>query len=193
MNIVNWVLIALNVIIFVISLQNLDGIIATYGFTPAYFSITTIFTSMFLHGGWAHLLGNMWFLYIFGDNVEDRLGHFTYLVFYLLAGVAATLSHFLLNIGSVIPSVGASGAISGVLGAYIVFFPNAGVYITGGGGVGRVSAFVMLGLWFILQLFSGTAGLFGASSGIAFWAHVGGFVFGVVFALIYKRAFPQKI
>ncbi|MBX4212152.1 rhomboid family intramembrane serine protease [Candidatus Pacearchaeota archaeon] len=188
---VNLIFIIINVIVFIITYSSLDHFIQTYGFTPAYFSVLTIFTSMFLHAGVAHIVGNMWFLYIFGDNVEDRLGHVTYLFFYLLAGVFATLAHYLLNIGSVIPSVGASGAISGVLGAYIVFFPNAGVYVTGGGGVGRVSAFMMLGLWFLFQLFSGAAGLFGAQSGIAFFAHIGGFVFGVIFALIYKRISPE--
>lgn len=184
---VNFGFIIINVIIFVLSLSAFEYFIATYGFTPAKFSILTLFTSMFLHGGIAHIFGNMWFLYIFGDNVEDKFGHFKYIVFYILSGIAASLLHYFLNIGSAIPAVGASGAISGVLGAYIVLFPRAGVYVSGSfGHVGKVSAFFMLGIWFLFQLISGTFSLFGAQSGIAFFAHIGGFVFGVVFALLFK-------
>jgi membrane associated rhomboid family serine protease len=124
----------------------------------------------------------MWFLHIFGDNVEDRLGHFTYFLFYIIAGIAATFTHFITNVGSVIPAVGASGAISGVLGAYLVFFPNAGVYVT----AGKVNAKVMLVLWFLFQFVSGVMGFFGAESGVAFWAHIGGFVFGVLFAFLFR-------
>jgi membrane associated rhomboid family serine protease len=185
---VNWILIAVNCIVFLFSLVAFESIISTYGFTPGTFSLITVFTSMFLHGGIAHLLGNMWFLYIFGDNVEHAYGHFTYLVFYLLAGVAATLIHFLFNIGSTIPAVGASGAISGVLGAYLVLYPRARVYVTGGLHAGQVSAKFMLLLWFGFQFLSGVLGYFGTQSGVAFWAHVGGFVFGVVFAWIYRAA-----
>jgi membrane associated rhomboid family serine protease len=181
---VNWIFIILNVGIFLYSLSNFEAIILGYGFVPANASFLTLITSMFLHGGIAHLLGNMWFLYIFGDNVEDRMGHFAYLIFYLVAGIAASLLHFLTNLGSMIPAVGASGAISGVLGAYLVFFPKAGVYISGGMGVGRVSAMFMLILWFVFQLFSGF--LSGPESGVAFFAHIGGFIFGVVVALIWR-------
>ena len=185
--IVNVILIAANVIVFLISLTDFQNFINTYGFTPANFSLLTLFTSMFLHGGIAHIFGNMWFLYIFGDNVEDILGHFKYLAFYILAGIAVSLSHYFLNIGSNIPSVGASGAISGVLGAYILFFPNVSVYVSGAlGQVGKVSAKFMLGIWFLLQLLSGTFSLFGAQSGIAFFAHIGGFVFGAGVAYFYK-------
>jgi membrane associated rhomboid family serine protease len=181
---VNWGLIIINVIIFIYSLTNLEGIVSAFGFTPADASIFTMFTSMFLHGGIAHLLGNMWFLYIFGDNVEDRMGHFPYLIFYLLAGVAASLLHYATNIGSTIPAVGASGAISGVLGAYLVFFPKVSVYVSGRMGVGRVSAMFMLLLWFGFQLFSSL--FLSEGSGVAFFAHVGGFVFGVIVALIWR-------
>ena len=184
---VNWAIILLNIAVFVVSLSSFEYFIQTYGFKPADFSILALFTSMFLHGGVAHLFGNMWFLYIFGDNVEDSFGHFEYAIFYILSGIAASILHFLLNIGSNIPAVGASGAISGVLGAYLVLFPKAGVYVAGSyGHVGKVSAKFMLLIWFSFQLLNGTFSLFGAQSGIAFFAHIGGFVFGAGFALIYK-------
>jgi membrane associated rhomboid family serine protease len=185
---VNWAIIAANIIAFVISYAALDAIISTYGFTPAHFSIKTVFTSMFLHASIAHIAGNLWFLYIFGDNVEDAFGHFTYLVFYLLAGVAATFAHLLFNLGSTVPSIGASGAISGVLGAYLVFYPGAGVYVAGGQR-GRISAKLMIVLWFVFQLASGLVSFLQpqAGGGIAFFAHVGGFIFGVIVAWIWKR------
>lgn len=191
--IVNLIIIAVNAIIFFFSLSDFEYFINAYGFTPANFSLFTLFSSMFLHSGLAHIFGNMWFLYIFGDNVEDVLGKAKYLAFYILAGIAASLSHYLLNIGSNVPAVGASGAISGVLGAYIIFFPNAGVYVGGYfGHVGKMSAKFMLGIWFLFQLFSGAFSLFGAQSGIAFFAHIGGFVFGAGFAVLY-RIFSKKI
>lgn len=175
---VTWGLIGVNVIAFLVSMTAFEQIIDTYGFTPSAFSLLTILTSMFLHGGIAHLVGNMWFLFIFGDNVEDRLGHIPSLIFYLLAGFVATLTHYSMNLGSSIPTVGASGAISGVLGAYLVFFPKSGVYVSGGlGRVGRVNAWIMLGAWFLFQVVQ--AGLLGNGSGIAFGAHIGGFVFGL--------------
>lgn len=186
--IVNWLLIIMNVIVFIYSLNDFEGIISAFGFTPAEFGFLTLFTSMFLHGSIAHIAGNMWFLFIFGDNIEDRLGHIRYILFYILAGIAASISHFLLNIGSTIPAIGASGAISGVLGAYLVFFPTAGVYVSGQlGRVGKISAKLMLLLWFGMQLVSSVTTLMGADSGIAFFAHVGGFVFGVVIALFLKN------
>lgn len=186
---VNFGFIIINIIAFMFSLISFEYFIETYGFTPAKFSVLTLFTSMFLHGGIAHIFGNMWFLYIFGDNIEDKFGHFKYVIFYVLSGIAASLLHFLLNIGSSIPAVGASGAISGVLGAYIVLFPHVKVYVTGAyGHAGKVSAAFMLGIWFLFQLINGTFSLFGAQSGIAFFAHIGGFVFGVVFAFLYKLA-----
>ena len=186
--IVNILIIAANAIIFFLSLSDFEYFINSYGFTPANFSLLTLFTSMFLHGGIAHIFGNMWFLYIFGDNVEDVLGKSKYFAFYIAAGIFASLSHYFLNIGSNVPAVGASGAISGVLGAYIVFFPHVGVYVGGYfGHVGKVSAKFMLGIWFLFQLFSGAFSLFGAQGGIAFFAHIGGFVFGAGFALLHKN------
>lgn len=179
---INWVLIGINVLAFLLSLAAFELILFTYGFIPAEPSLLDLFTSMFLHGGIAHLFGNMWFLYIFGDNVEDALGHGWYAGFYLAAGIVALLAHWAVSIGSVIPTVGASGAISGVLGAYLVLFPKAEVYASGGFHVGRISAKVMLLLWFAYQFILGTLGLFGSESNVAFWAHIGGFIFGVLFA-----------
>ena len=186
--VVNWLLIAANVIAFLFSLAAFEYIITEFGFTPGNFEIGDMFTSMFLHGGIAHIFGNMWFLLIFGDNVEDAFGHVLYLIFYIFAGIAATLTHFALNLGSAIPAVGASGAISGVLGAYLVLYPTAGVYVSGGfGHAGKVSAKLMLVLWFGFQFLSGVLGLFGTESGVAFWAHIGGFVFGAAFAWVWKK------
>jgi membrane associated rhomboid family serine protease len=185
---INWILIGINVVVFLLSLSAFEFVIYTFGFTPAQFSILTMFTSMFLHGGFGHLFGNMWFLLIFGDNVEDKLGHVRYILFYMAAGLAASLTHFAIDPSSAIPAVGASGAISGVLGAYLVFYPRAGVYVSGGyGHVGKVPAFVMLGLWFLLQLIQGATSLLGAPSGIAFFAHIGGFVFGFIIGWLYRK------
>jgi membrane associated rhomboid family serine protease len=184
---VNLLIIFVNVAVFVYSLSSFEYFINNYGFKPVEFSLLTLFTSMFLHGGIAHIFGNMWFLYIFGDNVEDKFGHFKYTLFYIFSGIAASILHYLLNIGSNIPAVGASGAISGVLGAYLVFYPHVKVYVTGVyGHVGKVSAWFMLGIWFLFQLISGAFSLFGAQSGIAFFAHIGGFAFGVIIAFVYR-------
>jgi membrane associated rhomboid family serine protease len=147
-------------------------------------AILPLFTSMFLHGGWMHLLGNMWFLWIFGDNVEDRLGSVRYLMFYLICGLASALVHILFNFRSTVPTVGASGAIAGVLGAYFVLFPGARVltlvplfFLW----TVRLPAVVMIGYWFVIQLLSGWASLaMSAQGGTAWWAHVGGFVAGLV-------------
>jgi membrane associated rhomboid family serine protease len=159
----------------------------------------TIFTSMFMHAGWLHIGGNMLFLYIFGDNVEDRLGHIGYLIFYLFCGVVAALAQTYVDPNSTIPSLGASGAIAGVLAAYLVFFPTArvrtliflGIFIT----IVSLSAFILIGLWFLLQFFSGVAALSAnsqqAQGGVAYFAHIGGFLAGLVIALI-LRPFLNK-
>ncbi len=181
-------LIAINIAVFIWSLFDYENIINAYGFTPAHFALVTVFTSMFLHGGLDHIFGNMWFLWLFGDNVEDKLGKAKYIMFYLASGVAATLTHFATNIGSAVPAIGASGAISGVLGAYLAFFPKVRVHVASGYYHGTVPAYVMLAFWFILQLIFGAVSFVGASgSGIAFWAHIGGFVFGYVVARVYQR------
>ena len=149
-------------------------------------------TSMFLHGGWLHLIGNMWFLWIFGDNVEDRLGHISYLFFYLFCGFGAGLAHVMMNLGSATPTVGASGAISGILGAYIVLYPRAKVltliplivfWFTV-----DLPAFVILGYWFVIQFFSGISSVgTRAGGGVAYWAHIGGFALGMLMVKIWPE------
>ena len=153
------------------------------------------FTSMFLHGGWLHLAGNMWFLWIFGDNVEDKLGSFRFVFFYLFCGLAAGFTHFILDPSSSIPTIGASGAIAGVLGGYVVLFPGARVLTLVPLGfflrVMEIPAVVMIGLWFLIQLASGllTQGM--EQGGVAWWAHVGGFVAGLLLVLPLRR--PRRI
>jgi membrane associated rhomboid family serine protease len=194
--VVNYVLIAINVIVYLFMAlaapETQEAIVAKYAMIPAHFAdgvtladVMTIFTSMFMHAGLAHLGGNMLYLWIFGDNVEDRIGHFRYLMFYLVGGVVASLTHLVTNWGSELPTVGASGAIAAVLGAYLVLFPASRIVTLI--PLGRFShlttapAIVFLGLWFILQLFEGVMSFGGADvSGVAFWAHVGGFVAGMV-------------
>jgi membrane associated rhomboid family serine protease len=196
--VVNVALIVVNVLAFLYELSlgaHLQGFIQQAAFVPARFveagnpftETRSVLVSMFLHGGWAHLLGNMLYLWIFGDNVEDRLGHVKYLVFYLGAGFVATLSHAASNPASTVPSIGASGAIAGVLGAYLVMFPRArvvtliplGFFIR----LAELPALLVLGFWFVLQLFSGAVSLGAATAqtgGVAWWAHIGGFVAGLV-------------
>jgi rhomboid family protein len=144
----------------------------------------TLLTSMFLHGGWGHLGGNMLFLWIFGDNVEHRVGHVRFLAFYLVCGVAAGLAHIVFNSGSIVPTVGASGAISGVLGGYLVMFPRNRVYVMTYGGVATVPAIMMLGLWIVLQFINGFGSVADTpeTGGVAYLAHIGGFVAGMILA-----------
>lgn len=159
--------------------------------------VGALFTSMFLHGGWLHLIGNMWTLWIFGDNVEDRLGHWRYLGFYLAGGLAAAVLHIVTNAGSAVPTIGASGAIAAVMGSYFRFFPFAKVetlippFFFGPTFV--LPAVLFLGWWFLLQFFNGTLtlGARGESfSGVAWWAHVGGFLFGFLVSLPARRRRP---
>jgi len=151
---------------------------------------------MFLHGSWLHIIGNMWVLWIFGDNIEDYFGHFPYLIFYLLCGFAAAIAHIILNAGSEVPTVGASGAIAGIMGAYFLLFPKARVltlvpliiFFT----FWWLPAWIVLGYWFLLQFFSGAATSIAYSNpnsgGVAFWAHVGGFVAGIILI----KVMPQR-
>ena len=155
------------------------------GLQPTPISVyITLFTSMFMHGGWAHLLGNMLYLWIFGDNLEDRLGHGRYLLFYLLAGLLASLAHVFASVlfgdNLQIPSLGASGAIAGVLGGYLVLFPRRRVTVLIIRIVTQVNAFIAVGLWFVYQLIGGLGTLSGSSDGVAYAAHIGGFIAGVV-------------
>jgi membrane associated rhomboid family serine protease len=151
-----------------------------------------LFTSMFLHGSWMHLLGNMWFLWIFGNNIEDSMGRLRFIVFYLLCGLAAALAQVLANSSSAIPMVGASGAISGVMGAYLLLYPRVKVFAMVPLGFFLTSvalpAWVMLGYWFLIQFVSGLMSGSSESGGVAFWAHIGGFVAGVVLVKPFVRA-----
>jgi membrane associated rhomboid family serine protease len=178
----------------------LNGVIpaAVVGWPRSHLPLTAValpfLTSMFLHGGWLHLIGNMWYLWIFGDNIEDRLGHFTYLIFYLLCGLGAGIVHTVVNYDTVVPSVGASGAIAGVLGAYLVSYPYAKVltlvpifiFIQ----IIEIPALIVLGLWFVMQFFSGAAALATTSAnagGVAWWAHIGGFIIGIILVSLFPR------
>ena len=151
-------------------------------------SALTLLSSMFLHGGWMHLLGNMLYLWIFGNNIEDAMGHAKFAVFYLLCGVMAALSHALTDPSSQIPMVGASGAISAVLGAYLLLFPRAHVLVLlPAVGMTRVAAGIVLGMWFVTQLISGGMSVGAQGGGVAFFAHIGGFVAGMALVGLFKR------
>jgi membrane associated rhomboid family serine protease len=207
--IITTAIIGLNVLVFLWELSlgaKLQDAILMLGIIPVRYTdeqvsalfgwreqITPFLSSMFLHGGWTHLLGNMWTLWIFGDNVEDRLGHARYLVFYLVGGVVAALLHIFTNLGSTIPTIGASGAIAAVMGAYFRLYPHARIEMVVPpfifGPLFVVPAVVFLGWWFILQFFNGTLSLVAVPStvgGIAWWAHIGGFVFGAMLCSIVK-------
>lgn len=202
--VVNWLLIALNVLIFffLASLgSQAERLAIALGVVPSRLlshpslgEFATLFTSMFLHGGWAHLFSNMLALYIFGDNVEDRMGSGRYLLFYLTCGLMAAIVHIFLNVNSSIPTIGASGAISGVLAAYLIFFPTARVitlvplfFIP---WFVEIPALIYLGFWFVSQIFNGVLAIVvGAQAfgGVAWWAHVGGFVAGILLGPIMSR------
>jgi len=190
---VNYGLIAANVAVFIWSLANFDNTIFAWGFIPVQFSFLTMLTSMFLHGGIDHIFGNMLFLYIFGDNVEDRMGHAKYLAFYLLAGMFAAFIQYATDPLSAVPTIGASGAISAVLGAYLAMFPHARVKVAGYFYEPMTyRADVVIGLWFVFQLFWGVSSFAGGmGSNIAFWAHIGGFVFGYIITKLWKKSGPS--
>ena len=201
---VNILIIVVNIIAFLWELgqgSDLEKVFYVYGIVPLRYSNPEIaahftsfgqslpfLTSMFLHGGFLHILMNMWFLYIFGDNIEDRLGHLRYLVFYLFCGVAAGLIHLVTNWNSNVPTIGASGAISGVMGAYLLLYPRSRiltlVFIFIFIQFIEIPAFIFLGIWFVLQLLSAGASP-GNVGGVAFWAHIGGFATGLVFIKIF--------
>jgi membrane associated rhomboid family serine protease len=182
--------------LFEISLPHdaLNEFLTVYGVVPAYFSAPTLVTSMFLHGSWSHIIGNMWYLWIFGDNVEDRVGHGRFIVFYLLCGAAAALGQVAVDPNSTLPTIGASGAIAGVMGAYFVLYPHSRVltlvpfiFLM---QVIEVPATLLLGFWFLMQLFSaGTIAMTASSQGggVAFAAHVIGFVAGVGGVFVFRR------
>ena len=172
----------------------LPQFLQTYGFVPAFFAVPTLLTSMFLHGSWSHVIGNMWYLWIFGDNVEDRVGHGRFIVFYLLCGVAAAVGQFAMDPNSMLPTIGASGAIAGVMGAYFVLYPHSRVltlvplffYFE----IFELPAIVLLGFWFLMQLFS--AGAIAVTTntqggGVAFMAHVAGFLTGMAGVFAFRK------
>jgi membrane associated rhomboid family serine protease len=171
----------------------LQQFVANYALIPAWFSVPALFTSQFLHGGWMHIISNMLYLWIFGDNVEDRLGHFRYLLFYLGAGAAAAILQTLFDPFSSVPMVGASGAIAGVMGAYFILYPYSRVltvvFLIIFFDIIEIPAVFFLGLWFLLQLLSGVGSLAvsnAAGGGVAFWAHIGGFAAGALIGLVLR-------
>jgi membrane associated rhomboid family serine protease len=190
-------LIIVNVLVFLYMLTlpdvRLEGFVTTYAVVPAWFSVPTLFTSQFLHAGWMHIIGNMLYLWIFGDNVEDRLGHFRFLIFYLGAGAVAAILQVRFNPFSAVPMLGASGAIAAVMGAYFVLYPQSrvltAVFIVIFFDLVEIPAVFFLGIWFLMQLLSGVGSLGvtnAAGGGTAFWAHVGGFVVGVTVGLVLR-------
>lgn len=191
---VTYLLIALNVLFFFVEMNGGDPFIQKWAFVPRRFlahpsgDFPTLFTSMFMHAGWLHLGGNMLYLWIFGDNVEDRFGHIKFTIFYLLCGLAATFAQLAFSLTSNIPNLGASGAIAGVLGAYILLFPQGRVRVLQGGRVIPVPALVVIGLWIVLQFFSGIGSIAhaGQTGGVAYMAHIGGFAAGFVLTFVFR-------
>ncbi len=213
--VVNWLIILANIVVFIFELtlnhQQLEVFFYKYGLVPAtviaelagknsepgIHTFTPFFTNMFIHGGFWHILGNMWMLYIFGDNVEDQMGSIRYLFFYLIVGILASATHFILFADSGMPAIGASGAIAGVMAAYMFLFPSSRIitlipiffilplFIP-------IPAYIFIGIWFFIQLFIGTLHLVshGAATGIAFWAHIGGFLSGM---FLYKYFLAEKL
>src|SRR5512133_815903 len=189
---VTYALIALNVLFFFVELSGGDAFIAKWAFVPSRFlanpmaDLLTIFTSMFMHAGWVHLGGNMLYLWIFGDNVEDRFGHIKFILFYLLCGIAATFAQLAFSSGSNVPNLGASGAIAGVLGSYILMFPQGEVNVMMGRGVIPMPALVVIGLWIVLQFFSGIGSIANTADtgGVAYMAHIGGFIAGLALTFL---------
>ena len=203
----NTIIIAVNVLVFLfqasLSERGFILFIQGFGLTPARFSPffpfqwVTVLTSMFMHGGWFHLISNMWTLYIFGDNVEDRMGSLRYAGFYLLSGAAAALTHIFFSTGSNVPTLGASGAVAGVLGAYFLLFPSSQVVtfipILFIPWFVNIPAFFYLGIWFFSQVANGLMVTGESMSGIAWWAHIGGFIVGILLVRIFAVRRPTAM
>jgi membrane associated rhomboid family serine protease len=197
---VTYALIAMNVLFFLVEMSGGDAFIEKWAFVPARFlanpfgDLASLMTSMFMHAGWVHLGGNMLYLWIFGDNVEDRFGHVKFAIFYLICGLAATFAQLAFSVGSSVPNLGASGAIAGVLGAYILLFPQGKVKVLQGQRVIQVPALMAIGMWIVLQFFSGIGSIADSTQtgGVAYMAHIGGFVagFGLTFLLRGSRRAP---
>ena len=191
---VTYALIALNVLFFFVEQSGGDAFIGKWAFVPRRFlanpfgDFLTLFTSMFMHAGWVHLGGNMLYLWIFGDNVEDRFGHIKFTIFYLLCGLAATFAQLAFSFGSNVPNLGASGAIAGVLGAYILLFPQGKVRVLQGQQVIQVPALIVIGMWIVLQFFSGIGSIANTAQtgGVAYMAHIGGFVAGFLLTFAFR-------
>ncbi|NTW08453.1 MAG: rhomboid family intramembrane serine protease [Anaerolineaceae bacterium] len=198
---VTYGLIAANILFFVLELFSGNAFIEQWAFIPVRFlenpiaASLTLFTSMFMHAGWAHLLGNMVYLWIFGDNVEDRFGHVKFLIFYIICGLAATFAQLIFNTTSSIPNLGASGAIAGVLGAYIVLFPKGKINVMQGQRAIQVPALLVIGLWFVLQFFSGIGSLSTTADtgGVAYMAHIGGFLAGILLTFLFRGSDRSKV
>ena len=197
---VTYALIALNVLFFFVEMSGGEAFIMKWAFVPSRFlanpvaDFLTLFTSMFMHAGWLHLGSNMLYLWIFGDNVEDRFGQVKFTIFYLLCGLGATFAQLVFSLGSSIPNLGASGAIAGVLAAYLVLFPQGRVHVLMGRGVIPMPALMVIGLWIVLQLFSGI-GSIGATAdtgGVAYMAHIGGFIAGFVLTFLLRGNTPSR-
>src|SRR6187399_1686145 len=195
-------LVAINVLVFLYQFSlgpDVNRFVLTFALIPAYFSWINVLTSMFLHGGFLHVAGNMLYLWIFGDNVEDRMGHGRFLAFYLLCGVAAALGQTFTAPDSIVPMVGASGAIAGVMGAYFVLYPHSRVltfiFLVIFVDLIEIPAIFFLGIWFLMQLLSGVGSLGvgnAAGGGVAFWAHIGGFVVGAAIGFVLRLRGPQR-
>lgn len=191
--VVTYALIAINVLFFFVELNAGDPFIQRWSVVPRRLmenpggDFITVFTSMFMHGGWLHLAGNMLYLWIFGDNVEDRLGHAKFVVFYLLCGIAATIAQVAVSAGSNVPNLGASGAIAGVLGAYLILFPRGQVRVLMGRGIVPMPALVVIGMWIVLQFVNGIGSITQSAEtgGVAYMAHIGGFVAGLALTFLF--------
>jgi len=189
-----YLFIAINVLVFFVELSGGDAFIEQWAFVPRRVladpvgDSVTLISSMFMHAGWLHLLSNMLYLWIFGDNVEDRFGHIKFVIFYFLCGFAATFAQLAFSMDSNIPNLGASGAIAGVLGAYILLFPKGRIRVLQGNGVIQVPALIVIGLWIVLQLFSGIGSIASTSQtgGVAYMAHIGGFAAGLVLTFLFR-------
>ena len=199
--VVTYALLALNILFFFVELSGGDAFIEKWAFVPSRFLANpvgdslTLFTAMFMHAGWLHLGGNMLYLWIFGDNVEDRFGHIKFAIFYIVCGLAATFAQLAFSTGSNVPNLGASGAIAGVLGAYILLFPQGKVKVLQGQGVIQVSALIVIGLWIVLQLFSGFGSITSAAQtgGVAYMAHIGGFIAGFVLTFLLRGNSTRRL
>jgi membrane associated rhomboid family serine protease len=198
---VTYALIAINVVFFIVELGSDEAFLMKWAFVPSRFlanpsgDFLTLFTSMFMHASLVHLGGNMLYLWIFGDNVEDRFGHLKFAIFYLLCGLLATFAQMAFSAESTIPNLGASGAVAGVLGAYILLFPQGKIRVLQGRGVIQVSALIVIGIWIVLQFFSGIGSIANTAEtgGVAYMAHIGGFVAGLALTFLFRGNSVRRI